>query len=250
MPVETGWPPPVALLVSSRAMIGYAVAAFEATVLLITVLVPLLFSVYPRAHDLPAFAGFLVLGVAGVLFAGSSLFDRWRQHSPNRAALWRPAPLSVVVLAVLVAGSYLAAALPALIPIVGLLGGPTHYQIAITLLLYAGLFLVIPQVSSSVALVDRFVTTVLFTSIPVALYGIVQYVGWDPLRSIYLTTATGNRVFSTLDNATFLAAYLAMVLPLALTRLIRAWLGMRRAPSQPAGANYLAIATVVGVVVA
>ncbi len=59
---------------------------------------------------------------------------------------------------------------------------------------------------------ERLLTVLLSASFPVALYGILQKVGWDPLPWEKMSQ---QRVISSLGNPIFLAAYLIMVVPLA-----------------------------------
>ncbi len=67
---------------------------------------------------------------------------------------------------------------------------------------------------------ERLMTTVIWTSIPVALYGLAQQVGWDP---VVWVTGFGQRVASTLGNPIFAGGYLIMVVPLTLTGALLAW---------------------------
>ncbi len=67
--------------------------------------------------------------------------------------------------------------------------------------------------------VERLVTVILLTSLPVSLYAIVQHYGWDAVQWSVVVT---ERVIATLANPIFVAAYLMMVVPLTLERLGRA----------------------------
>jgi len=66
--------------------------------------------------------------------------------------------------------------------------------------------------------VERLITAILLTSLPVSLYAIVQHYGGDPMQWTMVVT---ERVMSTLANPIFVAAYLIMVVPLTLERLLR-----------------------------
>jgi len=64
---------------------------------------------------------------------------------------------------------------------------------------------------------DRLVTVVVLVSLPISLYGIIQYYGLDPLPW------GGNvriRPASNMGNSIFISAYLIMAVPLALARLV------------------------------
>jgi len=71
---------------------------------------------------------------------------------------------------------------------------------------------------------ERLVTVILLTSLPVSLYAIVQHYGGDPVQWTMVVT---ERVISTLANPIFVAAYLIMVVPLTLERLIRSVAALR-----------------------
>jgi putative inorganic carbon (HCO3(-)) transporter len=62
----------------------------------------------------------------------------------------------------------------------------------------------------------RLITALLLGSVAVAVYGLAQYVGLDPLPWI---TDSVSPVLSTLGRSNFLGAYLAMVIPFTLSRL-------------------------------
>ncbi len=64
---------------------------------------------------------------------------------------------------------------------------------------------------------ERLVTIVLLASLPVALYGVLQHSGIEPL---FLGKDYSSRVISTIGNPIFLGAYLIMVIPLAFGRLL------------------------------
>ncbi len=67
------------------------------------------------------------------------------------------------------------------------------------------------------AQLNRLINFMLLTSVPVALYGIVQAMHLDPLP---WAGDTASRVASSMGNAIFVAAWLIMVTPFALYRLI------------------------------
>ncbi len=77
-------------------------------------------------------------------------------------------------------------------------------------------FLVIANLRTREQL-ERLVNFMLFTSLPVALYGILQAMRLDPLP---WAGDTASRVASTMGNAIFVAAWLIIVVPFALYRLM------------------------------
>ena len=67
---------------------------------------------------------------------------------------------------------------------------------------------------------ERLITVILLTSLPISIYGIMQRYGVDPLVWIRGGTA---RVESTLGNPILIGAYLIMVVPLTVWQLIRSF---------------------------
>gem|GEM_PF-530346 len=64
---------------------------------------------------------------------------------------------------------------------------------------------------------EQLITVALLASLPVALYGVLQRSGFDPIFPKY---DHSGRVISTMGNPIFLGAYLIMVIPLAFGRLL------------------------------
>src|SRR5690606_24994590 len=83
--------------------------------------------------------------------------------------------------------------------------------------------------------VRRVVSVAIVTSIPVALYGLLQHFGHDPLPWGGDVQA---RVAGHMGNAIFIAAYLIMVIPLTLARIIDAFNNIL-ADEQPAAADII-----------
>lgn len=169
----------------------------------------------------------LVLTAAGLALVGAfdALRDSWRQALG--AAMVIPALTYVAVHVIATIGS--------VYPRASLYGGYVRQQGTLTVLAYVGLFFILAFNLRRREQLERLITVVLLTSIPSALYGIVQKFGIDPLPW------QGNveqRVASTMGNAIFIAAYLIMILPLTGYRLLRAWDRVRHSPppeETPAG---------------
>ena len=68
--------------------------------------------------------------------------------------------------------------------------------------------------------VDRLITTIILTSLPISLYGILQHAGRDPIPWGGDVT---HRVASNMGNSIFVAAYLIMVFPLTLGKIVDAF---------------------------
>lgn len=73
---------------------------------------------------------------------------------------------------------------------------------------------------------QRLIETLLWGSVPICLYALIQAAGWDPLRWRIDSVSV---VHSTLGRSNFLGAYLAILLPLALYRWVSAPPSSRRA---------------------
>jgi len=102
-------------------------------------------------------------------------------------------------------------------PQVALWGSYQRLQGTYTALSYIVIFALMATHLRTRAQVDRLVTTIILTSLPVGLYGIVQHYGLDPLPWAGDVT---RRVASNMGNAIFVASYLIMVIPLILARLL------------------------------
>ena len=70
--------------------------------------------------------------------------------------------------------------------------------------------------------IDRLVTSLIIGSVPVAIYGWVQFLGFDPLDWI---SGSISLVHSTLGYSLFLGSYLVLIIPFSLSRLIAGWRG-------------------------
>jgi cyclophilin family peptidyl-prolyl cis-trans isomerase/Flp pilus assembly protein TadD len=103
---------------------------------------------------------------------------------------------------------------------VSLLGSYQRLQGTYTTLSYIVIFLLMLQGVRRRAQLTRLFTVMILTSFPVALYGLVQHFGMDPLP---WGGDVQRRAAANMGNAIFVAAYLIMVVPLTLTRLLENW---------------------------
>ena len=102
-------------------------------------------------------------------------------------------------------------------PNLSLLGSYHRLQGLYTTAAYLVFFFSLVALLRSREQLERIITTILMVSYPVALYGIIQYLGLDPAT---WESAGRSPVRSTLGNEIFIAAFLIMVVPLTLYRLI------------------------------
>jgi tetratricopeptide (TPR) repeat protein len=162
----------------------------------------------------------IALIMAAVWLVG--LIDRrgWRNLARLRpsdpTAIWhRPLVLPVVALVVV----YVLATLFSIAPRVSWAGSYQRLQGTYTTLSYVVIFAMMAATLRTPQQVRRVVSTAIVAGIPVALYGLLQHFGHDPLPW------GGNvqeRVAGNMGNAIFIAAYLIMVVPLTLARVVDA----------------------------
>ncbi len=147
---------------------------------------------------------------------------------------WLRQPLVLPILATIVV--YIVATACSIAPATSLWGGYQRLQGAYTTLSYIVLCALMAQGLRSGAQLRRLVSVVICTSLPIALYGLVQHFGLDAMPWGGDVT---KRVTSNMGNAIFVAAYLVMVIPLTLAR----WVELQRhtVERQPKGAQVLLI---------
>jgi O-antigen ligase len=71
--------------------------------------------------------------------------------------------------------------------------------------------------------IDRLVTSIIIGSVPVAIYGWVQFMGYDPLDWV---SGSISHVHATLGYSLFLGSYLVLIIPFTFGRLIAGWRGL------------------------
>jgi tetratricopeptide (TPR) repeat protein len=141
--------------------------------------------------------------------AGNPIYGLLRRLSAIPLAL--PVALLVVV--------YLISTAASIVPQISLFGSYQRLQGTYTTFSYIVIFALIASSIHTRAQVNRLITTAIFNSLPISLYGLIQHYALDPLPWGGDVTS---RVASNMGNAIFLAAYLIMVVPLTLYRLIEA----------------------------
>lgn len=143
--------------------------------------------------------------------------DLKRLRPRNPDAIWYQ-PLVLPVLALVVV--YLLSTLFSITPRVSWAGSYQRLQGTYTTLSYVVIFATMATTIRTPQQVRRAVTVAIVASVPVALYGILQRFGHDPLPWGGNVQA---RVAGHLGNAIFIAAYLIMVVPLTLARIVDAF---------------------------
>ncbi|HEX2171242.1 MAG TPA: tetratricopeptide repeat protein [Dehalococcoidia bacterium] len=191
--------------------------AIEAGWLAAAVVVPFYFNVYSSRVFEPDKLTWLriialVMSVAWVVWMielGKTLGDLRR----DAGRLARDNPLALPTLALVIVT--LIATVASVFPAVSFWGSYQRMQGTLTFLSYVTVFFLAATHLRSRAQVDRLISVILWASLPIALYGIIQHLRLDPLPWGGDVTA---RVTANLGNAIFLPAYLIMVVPLTIFR--------------------------------
>ncbi|MDQ2806154.1 MAG: O-antigen ligase family protein, partial [Chloroflexota bacterium] len=126
---------------------------------------------------------------------------------------------------ILYAAVYLFSTVTSVVPLTAFFGSYQRFQGLISQYTYIMLALMILANLRSRAQLNRLITFAIATSVPVAAYGLLQRAGLDPLP---WAGDVESRVASSLGNAIFVGAYLIMIVPLTLQRLVAvlaAWRG-------------------------
>lgn len=200
----------------------------EACVYLAVVLTPILVDVnLQRIFVLPKVALIRLLAVVIVAAWAYRILPTWRwARWPSWGVVFRH-PLAwpglALGLTLLVSTSL------SILPGASLLGGFLRLQGFWTEASYAIVGLTVASRLRSRVQLQRLVDLILLASWPVSLYGLVQFVGLDPLSWVGYT----GRILSTLGNPIFLGAYLAFIVPLTLYRGLTLLADYRAQPTWP-----------------
>ncbi len=208
----------------------YCEALIEAGWLAALVLTPLFFNVYSsrvfepdkitllRSIALVMIAAWAILQVEH-LSASSDKHRGWGE----RLRAWLRTPLVLPALALVAV--YLIATVFSVTPRVSLLGSYQRLQGSYTLLAYVTVFAMLLSVMRRQEQIERLITVVVLTSLPISLYGLVQKLGIDPLP---WGGDVVTRIAANMGNAIFIAAYLIMVFPLTVARIVESFADILR----------------------
>jgi len=197
----------------------------EAGWLTALVVVPLFFNIYSQRVFEPDKLS--LLRSLAVLMSSAWLVrvvEDWRAGGKKegpRVAPWRWVTRTPMVLpTLLLVLIYLISTATSLDWRVSLLGSYQRLQGTYTTLSYIVIFLLVLEGLRTKRQLNRMITTAILVSFPIAMYGLVQHFGLDPLPWGGPVTT---RVASNMGNAIFVAAYLILVVPLTLSRLLENW---------------------------
>lgn len=197
-------------------LVKYSEGVLEACWLLALILAPLFFDTYSARvfePDKIALVRSLALVTLAAWLTRAIAVAGRRPTLPDLKGWWR-VPLGLPVAAF--AAVYLIATVFSLAPEISFFGSYQRMQGTFTTFSYIVLALSVATHLRTRAQVERIVTTVVVTSLPIALYGLLQRNQLDPLP---WGGETVDRVTGHMGNAIFLAAYLLMAGLLALGRL-------------------------------
>ena len=201
-------------------------AVMEATWLAAIVTIPLFFNVYSqrvfepdkisilRSLALIAIIAWVVKQVEGLRLRRGESAEV--EPEKSKTVWWRrPMVLPVLVLA----GIYLLSTFLSVTPRQSFWGSYQRLQGTFTMFSYMTFFFVALDSLRTEAQWRRLQYAVILTSLPIALYGVLQKAQLDPLP---WGGDTFKRVTANMGNAIFLAAYLILAVPLTIERLIAA----------------------------
>ncbi len=200
----------------------YCAGFIEASWLVALIVVPLFFNPYssrifePDKITLLRSLSLLILGawlVKGVEDKRSGVSPVEPGTSAVLSILRIPMVIPVIVLAVV----YILATIFSITPGVSFWGSYQRLQGTYTTLSYLVIFAALAGNLRTRAQVERIVTSIILTSLPIALYGILQRFNLDPIA---WAGDVSTRIASTMGNSIFIAAYLIMVFPLTISRIV------------------------------
>ena len=194
-------------------------AIIEAGWLLALVIEPLFFSVYTSRVFEPDKLSILrsiatLMAVAWMVKWGEERLSPRPAKEPASKFWQRP----LVGPTLLLAGVYLLTTITSVAPRVSLWGSYQRLQGTYTTLCYLVIFFSLLTNLRRREQLERVLTTAILVSLPIAMYGLLQHYELDPLPWGGDVTF---RVASTMGNSIFVGAYLIMIIPITLARMLR-----------------------------
>jgi tetratricopeptide (TPR) repeat protein len=148
----------------------------------------------------------------------------WREPDGAPFGLWNRIRRTPLVLPTLIlVGAYLISTALSVVPRISFLGSYVRSQGTYTFLCYVAIFFMVLSHLRTRAQVNRILHAVILSSLPIAIYGIIQHTQVAPGVSVDPLPWGGDvieRVAANMGNSIFVAAYLIMALFLTLERLV------------------------------
>ena len=200
----------------------YCLGIMEAAWLAAVCVIPIFFNIYSsrifepdkiailRTLALLTFAAWIVK----LIEEGGA---KWRENKGNISVLkyiWSFPLIGPVICLIIV---YLLATIFSVTPSISLFGSYQRLQGTYTTFSYIVIFFSLVVNLRTKNQINRLLTTVIFASLPVSLYGLLQRYQIDPIP---WGGNVSRRIASNMGNSIFVAAYLIMVFPLTLGRTI------------------------------
>jgi tetratricopeptide (TPR) repeat protein len=197
----------------------------EAAWLAAVILAPLFFNVYSsRIFEPDKITLLRTLALVTLAAWIVKLVDdgriHWETIQPGESRLKTILGLPLVVPTLALAAVYLISTLFSVTPRVSLLGSYQRLQGTYSTLSYLVFFAAVIGNLRKRAQIERLVTTLILTSLPIALYGVLQRYKLDPIP---WGGDTSIRIAANMGNSIFVAAYLIMVFPLTAGRIVEAF---------------------------
>lgn len=197
----------------------------EAAWLAAAMLTPVFFNIYssrifePDKITLLRSLALVVCG-AWLLKSLEGGFSRWRDQNGRKMLLrqWLRTPILLPVLLSLLVLSL--STLLSINPRVSLLGSYQRLQGTYTAFCYFVLFAAVLNHLRRMEQIDRLVLTLILSSLPVSIYGVLQHYGLDPIP---WGGDVQERIAANMGNSIFVAAYFIMIFPLTFMRMVDAF---------------------------
>ena len=203
----------------------YCDGLMEAAWLAALILVPLFFNIYSSRifePDKIALLRSLVLIIIAAWVV--KIVDQgslgWEKLSNGKSRFRSIIEIPIVPIVLAIAIVYLLATIFSVTPRVSLLGSYQRLQGTYTTFSYLLIFAVMLGNIRDREQIERIVTTVILVSLPITLYGILQRFESDPIPWGGDTTI---RIAANMGNSIFVAAYLIMVFPLSIYRIVESF---------------------------
>jgi tetratricopeptide (TPR) repeat protein len=203
----------------------YSEGIMEAAWLAAVILVPVYFNIYssrifePDKIAILRSLALLILG-AWIVKLVNEGGVRWEHIKPEGSSVKFITKLPLIVPVIALAVLYIVSTIFSVTWRVSLLGSYQRLQGTYTSLSYLVIFVSMIANLRRRAQVERLITTIVLTSLPVALYGILQRYKIDPIP---WGGDTSKRIASNMGNSIFVAAYLIMVFPLTIGRIVQSF---------------------------
>ena len=203
----------------------YCEGIMEAAWLAAVVVVPVFFNIYSSRifePDKLTLLRTLALVILGAWLVKLIEEGRARWETLEKGASWPKFLMNTPLLGPVAALAivYLLATVFSVSPRVSLLGSYQRLQGTYTMLSYMVVFAAIVGNLRRRVQVERVITAVVLSSLPVSLYGILQKYQIDPVP---WGGNVSNRIASNMGNSIFVAAYLIMAAPLTFGRIVQSF---------------------------